>query len=257
MLDFGWWEQPDYSPMPMVTLLPSLAATRMERAGTFDPAQLAEAEAYASGPFVSDLLAGESDEAAVSRLVDRVTELTGLDRASVAVDHGRIDAGDFVRETQRGDGRRISFYDATVAAPRGPRGHDPVLDAMTSPLTSAMLAHYRDTLKWLPDRRYMLLNGPISRAWNWGEGRGQPEAMTALADSLALDPGLNVLVVHGYTDLVTPYFASKLLLRQLPPEVAGQVETATYRGGHMFYTRPDSRRAFRDDAAALYGASAG
>ena len=120
-----------------------------------------------------------------------------------------------------------------------------------------MLGHYRDTLDWLPDRRYMLLNGPVSRAWDWGGGRGQPEAMTALADVLALDPRLRVLVAHGYTDLVTPYFGSALLLGQLPAEVGGRVAATTYRGGHMFYTRPESRRALRSDAAALYAASAG
>ena len=242
----------------MVSLLPSLAAVRMERDGAFDPAALAGVEAYACGPFVADLLAGESDAAAVARLVDRVTALTGLDRATVAAAKGRLDAGDFARETRRGSGQRISVYDATVSAPGGgPRGHDPVLDAMTAPLTSAILAHYRDTLGWLPDRRYMLLNGPVSRAWDWGEGRGQPEAMTALAEVLALDPGLRVLVAHGYTDLVTPYFGSALLLRQLPAETAARAREAVYRGGHMFYTRPESRRALRSDAAALYGASAG
>lgn len=257
VLDFGWWEQPDHAPLPMATLLPSLAATRMERAGALDPAALAEAEAYASGPFLADFLAGEADAAATARLVDRVTALTGLDRAAVAADAGRIDAGDFAREIRRGSGARISVYDATVAAPGGRRGHDPVLDAMTAPLTSAILAHYRDTLGWLPDRRYMLLNGTVSRAWDWGEGRGQPEALTALADVLALDPGLRVLVAHGYTDLVTPYFGSALLLRQLPAATAGRVEAATYPGGHMFYTRPDSRRALRADAAILYRAGAG
>ena len=77
VLDFGWWQQPDYSPLPMVSLLPSLAAVRMEGDGAFDPAALAGVEAYASGPFVADLLAGESDAAAVARLVDRVTALTG------------------------------------------------------------------------------------------------------------------------------------------------------------------------------------
>ncbi len=257
VLDFGWWQQPDYSPLPMVSLLPSLAATRMARAGALDPAALAAAEAYASGPFVTDLLAGESDPAAVARLVDRVTALTGLDAAAVAAESGRIDVGDFARETRRGTGGRISPYDATVASDGDPRGHDPVLDAMTAPLTSAILAHDRDTLGWLPDRRYMLLNGPVSRAWDWGGGRGQPEAMTALAGVLALDPDLHVLVAHGYTDLVTPYFGSTLLLRQLPPDAAARVTAATYPGGHMFYTRPNSRRAFRDAAAALYPAGAG
>jgi carboxypeptidase C (cathepsin A) len=258
VLDFGWWEQPVQSPLPLAALLPTLAAARMERDGSFDAAALASAETYASGAFIADFLAGSADTAAVGRLVDRVTSLTGLDRATVAAADGRLDAGDYAREIRRGTGARISAYDATVSAPGGgPRGHDPVLDAMTAPLTSAIVAHTRDALGWRPDRRYMLLNGPVSRAWDWGEGRGQPEALSALADVLALDPGLRVLVVHGYTDLVTPYFASTLLLRQLPAEVASRVGTATYRGGHMFYTRPESRRALRSDAAALYGESSG
>ena len=41
----------------------------------------------------------------------------------------------------------------------------------------------------------------------------------------ALDPAARVLVVHGLTDLVTPYFASKLLLDGVPETVPpGRVE---------------------------------
>ena len=80
---------------------------------------------------------------------------------------------------------------------------------MTAPLTSAMLAHYRDTLGWLPDRRYILLNRDVSRSWDWGSGRGQPEVVGALGDVLALDPEFRLLVAHGYTDLVTPYFGER------------------------------------------------
>lgn len=109
VLDFGWWTQPDTSPLPMATLLPSLAATRMEREGAFDAAGVAAAEAYAGGPFLADFLAGRSDPAAVARLTDEVTALTGLDRATVAADDGRIDAGDFAREARRGSGSRISL----------------------------------------------------------------------------------------------------------------------------------------------------
>jgi carboxypeptidase C (cathepsin A) len=72
---------------------------------------------------------------------------------------------------------------------------------------------------------------------------------------MALDPGFRVLVAHGYTDLVTPYFESALILRQIPDFGPGErLRQATYPGGHMFYTRDDSRRAFRDDARWLYGA---
>jgi carboxypeptidase C (cathepsin A) len=50
---------------------------------------------------------------------------------------------------------------------------------------------------------------------------------------------------------VTPYFASQLLLNQLP-DFNDRVELAVYPGGHMFYFREDSRAAFRRDASEMY-----
>jgi carboxypeptidase C (cathepsin A) len=61
-----------------------------------------------------------------------------------------------------------------------------------------------------------------------------------------------VLVAHGYTDLVTPYFASELILRQLDLGDPPRVRAETYRGGHMFYIRDDSRHRLREDARRLY-----
>ena len=73
-----------------------------------------------------------------------------------------------------------------------------------------------------------------------------------MRQALALDPKLRILVAHGFTDLVTPYFASQLLLNQLPdfgPERRAALQV--YGGGHMFYTRDGSRQAFRTDAERL------
>ena len=67
---------------------------------------------------------------------------------------------------------------------------------------------------------------------------------------------MRVLVVHGANDLVTPYFGSQLVLDQLPVYgSAERVKLAVYGGGHMFYSRDASRRAFREDALALYRAA--
>jgi carboxypeptidase C (cathepsin A) len=252
-LDFGWWLQPEHAPLPHASLLPSLAATRMEADGSFSEAALAEAEDYAAGAYVTDLLRGLGDEAAVARVVDRVTALSGLDRDVVAEVDGRVESHVFAREIRRDERRRASVYDATMAS-AGPGGRgDPVLDALTAPLTSGMLGLYGDRLDWLPERRYQLLNREVSRSWDWGGGRGQPEVVGTIETVLALDPELRILVAHGYTDLVTPYFGSALILRQIRaagPE--GRVRLETYRGGHMFYLRDESRRQFRDDARALY-----
>lgn len=258
VLDFGWWQQPDYAPLPMVTLRPSLAAVHMQAEGRFSQEGLRAAEDYATGEFLVDLMRGVHDADAVSRLVDRVSELTGLDRNAVAREDGRIDAGEFSRESRRDDHLRTSVYDATVTAAGRDRGSDPVLDAMSAPLTTAMLGLYRDTLQWLPNRDYQLLNPDVTRGWDWGSHRGQPEAVTDLVDLLSLDPRLHVLIGHGRTDLVTPYFGTTLILRQLDvPDSAERLRQETYAGGHMFYTLPDSRRAFREDALALYIAQSG
>jgi carboxypeptidase C (cathepsin A) len=258
VLDFGWWQQPDHAPLPLASLLPSLAATRMEAAGSFSEAGIAAAESYAAGAYVTDMLKGVTDPAAVDRVVERVTALTGLDRDVVARVDGRVDGPLFAREVRRDERRRASVYDATMAsAGPGARG-DPVLDALTAPLTGGMIGLYRDRLDWLPERRYQLLNRDVSRYWDWGGGRGQPEVVGALEQVLSLDPEFRVLVAHGYTDLVTPYFGSALILRQIRaagPE--GRVQLQTYRGGHMFYIRDDSRRQFRDDARTLYDGRTG
>lgn len=72
--------------------------------------------------------------------------------------------------------------------------------------------------------------------------------------ALALDGTLEVAVVHGPTDLITPYFRSKLLLDQFPPiGRADRLQLIAYPGGHMFYAREASRRQFRRDIAAMVG----
>ncbi len=261
VLDFGWWQQPDHNPLPVMVLLPSLAAVAMEREDAYDRTALRAAETYAAGEFVTDFLRGYDDAEAHERIVARVADLTGLPLDRVEDHAGRFDAEGFARALHEAEGRLASVYDGAITspAPRPARPYgraaDPVLDAMTAPLTSAMLAHYRDTLDWLPERRYSLLDRGVNRAWNWGEGLSQPEALSALARVLALDERFRVLVVHGTSDLVTPYFASELLLRQLP-DFGGRVTRDAFRGGHMFYTRSDSRRDFAVAARRLIGASA-
>ncbi|MCG6121396.1 MAG: peptidase S10 [Microvirga sp.] len=259
VLDFGWREQPDYAPLPKVSLLPSLAASAMERRGDFSREALAEVEEYAAGDYLADLMRGLSDEEAVARASARVASLVGLDPELVRRRAGRIDMQLYAREIGRDDDALASLYDSGVTAGDPvptldfSRAADPVLDALTAPLTSAMLALYDDKLSWTPPRRYILLNSGVNRAWSWGRGRSQPEAVSALRRVMALDGDFRLLVVHGYTDLVTPYFESALILRQIR-DFQGRVRLENYPGGHMFYTRDESRRAFRDDAARLYGA---
>ncbi|GAB6842793.1 peptidase S10 [Methylorubrum rhodinum] len=261
VLDFAWLQSPRTTPWGFVTRLPSLAAAALERAGTAPNRSLMkEAEAYAAGDYLADLLKGPADREAVARLTQRVAALTGLDPETVRRQAGRISAGSYQREIGREAGRVASAYDTGVTGwdpdPNAPHSgfEDPVLTGLTAPFTGAMVRLYAERLNWrVESMRYELLNNAVNRGWSWGSGRSPPEAMGALKDAMALDGALRVLVVHGFTDLVTPYFTSKLLIDQMPVYGApDRLKLSVYPGGHMFYTRPDSRKAFHDDAADLF-----
>src|SRR6201999_2356180 len=103
---------------------------------------------------------------------------------------------------------------------------------------------------------YELLNGQVGRGRFSGSGMHRPQVVDDLADDLAGDAQMRVLVVHGANDLIAPYFADQLLLEQLPVYgSADRLKLAVYAGGHMFYDRDASRRALHADAAALFAAA--
>ncbi|MHB2209586.1 S10 family peptidase [Methylobacterium sp. CM6257] len=260
VLDFGWLETPRTNPWGYVLKLPSLAASALERAGTVPtPALLGDAEAYASGAYLADLLKGPGDAAAVARMTEKVAPLVGLDVALVRAQAARLSTRSVQREIDRSEGRVTSAYDTGITGwdpnPDAAQSSfdDPQLTALQAPLTSAMIDLYARTLKWpVPNMRYELLNSAVNRGWSWGSGRQAPESLSNLKNVLALDGRLRVMVAHGFTDLVTPYYASKLLLAQVPAYGANRLNLAVYPGGHMFYTRPDSRAAFRTDVERLF-----
>ena len=76
------------------------------------------------------------------------------------------------------------------------------------------------------------------------------EALGDLKQALALDPAFSVLIAHGLTDQVTPYFASKLLIDQIPPMGDAARQLKVYGGGHMLYLKDVPRRVARGRAQA-------
>ena len=80
-------------------------------------------------------------------------------------------------------------------------------------------------------------------------------SVSQLRESVANDPGLRVLIAHGWDDLSCPFMASVLIVDQMPAMGdPTRVQVKSYPGGHMFYARPDSQAALLKDVKALYGA---
>jgi carboxypeptidase C (cathepsin A) len=63
---------------------------------------------------------------------------------------------------------------------------------------------------------------------------------------------LKLWIGTGLFDLATPYFATRILLDQLPAYASpDRVKFVTYPGGHMFYARDAARQAFRTEVQSL------
>ena len=253
-------QAPDFSPMNWVTTLPSMTAANYERQGkALSPALMREVEDYARGEFVTDLMKGRRDPAAIERLVGKVTTYTGLPADFVRKSGGRIEIGAFLRELYRDQGRIASVYDSNVTqedpfpwAANGRRG-DPILDAIIAPTTSAMVDFDTRIVGWKAEGRFNALSYDVGE--NWEKGVELTEATTDLRQAIAADPKMKVLIAHGYDDLSCPYFVSRLVIDQMPiTGDAGRVKLSIYPGGHMFYSRPASQAAFRNDVMAVFGA---
>jgi carboxypeptidase C (cathepsin A) len=246
------------SLLQYVASLPSMAAVMRETKGPVTRADVQDVERYAASDFLIDELKGQSDPQALDRLSDKVASLIGLDPIFVRRLGAQIPAEAFRRELDRRQAKVTSAYDATVTGydpfPDSyfSRFQDPLIDALSAPMTSAMVDLYEHRLDWKPDGHYELLSDAVNRSWNWGGGLNPPESLTQLREALALDPKLKVLVAHGLFDLVTPYFGSKMELDQLPRYGSpDRVRLVVYPGGHMFYSRDASRAALRDEAKAM------
>jgi carboxypeptidase C (cathepsin A) len=256
VLDFR--EYSGSSILQYVSSLPTMAAVAREAKRPVTRADMTDVENYARGDFLLDLIKGSADTEATTRLADRVAALTGIDQSVSRRLAGRFDVSEFRREFDRKNGKVTGRYDASVSGfdpyPDSSSYHfgDPSGEPLIAPLTSAAVELITRKLNWRPDGSYELLNGSVERAWDFGRGLKPAESISQLREILALDPKLKVLVAHGLFDLATPYFASKILLDQLPAYASPpRVKLAVYPGGHMFYSRDASRQAFRAEAEAV------
>ncbi len=231
--------------MLRVAQFPSLAAVIADAKGPVSAEQLAAFEREAAGPYLADLLAGPRDKAALERLVQRIVAVTGLDAEAVRQLGPRSRAQAFLHAVDSKLGRTYSVYDATFkrhAAFDGPilveGGED--LGGLATQLARGMAQLDKQHLAWNPGREYLLRG--LGSSWSW---YGQ-ESVSSLRGALVRDPTFRVLIAHGYADLVTPYFRTKLILDQMPTiGTDNRVRLEVYGGGHMFYSRDDARAQFR------------
>ena len=226
---------------------------------------VAQARAFAQGPYAAALMRGDELDAASKRTVAaRIHDFIGLDPRYIERANLRVDPSRFEHEllaaqgvtTGRLDGRyKGPTLDKTADATR----YDPTSDSsLTDAIVGSFSSYLRDDLDYRIDRPYLGTNYPVVGArWNYRlRGSGlTPNVAGHLRNALIENPYLRVFSANGYYDLATPFYGTDYTLGhlQLPPSLRSHVEYGYYPSGHMVYLNDEARRAFKADLVKFYG----
>ena len=104
---------------------------------------------------------------------------------------------------------------------------------------------------------YEILTGNV-HPWNFPARNRYVNVSESLRSAMAENPGMRVLVVSGYYDLATPFFAATYTNAHLglSDPVRKNITQTFYQAGHMVYLRQADLTKLKNDAAAFYTAAA-
>jgi len=137
--------------------------------------------------------------------------------------------------------------------------YDPSESAIMGPYTSVFNNYVRTELGYKTDMPYYVFASFAGfESWEWGSAiKGFPDTATALREAMTKNPYLKVLVMEGYYDLATPYYAVNYTLDHLDlsPQYHKNISIATYDAGHMVYVRNEALAKMKKDQAEFVGES--
>ncbi len=250
--------------------LPSYAATAwFHHRVPGAPAQLEpwihEVEQYALGEYASALLLGADLPADRKQAVAaKLESYTGVPAATWVKANLRINGGEFSKLLQEGadttTGRLDSRYEGPAMNPLASEAdYDPFSGSVESSILAAMNSYAHDTLHFGREMTYKPSAFGAGQSWDLHHtvGKGWPGTYTNvsadLADTLKMNPGMHVLLMGGYFDLGTLYFAAAYEMKHLPiPQALEKnIEYTFFPTGHMVYVNGDALRGLHDRTAAF------
>jgi carboxypeptidase C (cathepsin A) len=263
VLEFGVLGSTDYDVLSWVDRFPSMA--QAAACHSLGSASRSQAEKFATDDLVRLLAKGRgasTDERAAGYA--SIAKMLGLGEDFVRKREGRIGMREFARELLRGQGKVCGLYDASVTIDDpfpdrdGFEGPDPTLHGIDRIFAAGINTLLRGRLGIETDREYHLISMEVNEAWKVDFKRHGLECNLGATDDLrygmSVNPHMKVRITHGLYDLVTPYFSSERICRQmkLSESLSANLSLKHYRGGHMFYAWEESRSAFRRDMEEFY-----
>lgn len=263
-MDFGTLEWAKNNDVPYVLLVPSftMIAAYHKRLAPDLMQDLAktrqEVEHWASTDYTLALARGDAltpDER--QKIIDQYSRYTGLDRKVVDEANLRVNVGQFTHNLLLDQKLRVGRLDGrfTGVDPEGlldTRFYDPTSSAILPPYTAVFNNYVRTELGYKVDTPYKVFawDEPSFQKWEWGDAeKGFPNTGPGLRAALVKNPYLKVLVMEGYYDLATPYYAANYSVDHLDlgPNFRKNISFATYDAGHMVYIESGSHAKMKKD----------
>jgi len=259
-----------------VNFFPTLAANAWYH-GKIDPKPdlrqfLAEASAFASGPYATALERGNALTVEERQsIAQQMAHFLAVSPDYILKSNLRVTDDRYRRELLRDRhqiiGRIDSRYVGTEADNAGAgTSYDPQASAITGAFVGALNDYlYRDLgyntpLTYRPNNYAAVFDG--ADGWNFQHKSPDGDQLMAdtsvdLANAMRQNPRMKVLSVNGYYDLATPFHGADYEFSHLAlePQLQANIRYTYYEAGHMMYIDPASARQLKADLAAFYASA--